>query len=196
MRIISKKRDYYDIGQSQGVDQSLVYVRTEQEIDIPPGYCQTFEKGVIGFCGKIYPFMLLRKLGEITHIFYDEKAIRSFIESQPKEFGDNPKYRWNDRYGIHKFFDLKCSYLLPNFLKYKAPIFVKNNTQGKLYINPLLRPYQFYRVFPPYEAYQEISMYVSNILLNPVPPIPKISDEDMISAKGFDRFSFRKDPKS
>jgi hypothetical protein len=48
------------------------------------------------------------------------------------------------------------------------------------------------KLFEPYQAYQEISMFVNNLAI-PEKPIPKMSDEDMASIKGFDKFSFRKD---
>lgn len=58
--------------------------------------------------------------------------------------------------------------------------------------NARLQPYDFMRVKDPVSAYQDIYMWLSNHA-NPNPTIPHVSDEDLIIAKGFDKFSFRKD---
>jgi hypothetical protein len=42
-------------------------------------------------------------------------------------------------------------------------------------------------------TYQEIAMFLGG-LATPQKPIPVPSDKDMVSIKGFDRFSFRKEP--
>ena len=44
-----------------------------------------------------------------------------------------------------------------------------------------------------YTAYQEIQMLLGN-LAQPNKPIPEIPDKDMVSIKGFDKWSFRKPP--
>ena len=44
----------------------------------------------------------------------------------------------------------------------------------------------------PYTAYQNLSMWVNN-QAQPIKPIPPMKDEDMVSIKGFDKYSFRKD---
>ena len=70
MRIASKFRDYYDVGQATGQDQTLVYRRYPKIVKIdhyywspPPGsyissYSENglqFELTIIGFCGRVYP---------------------------------------------------------------------------------------------------------------------------------------------
>jgi hypothetical protein len=60
--------------------------------------------------------------------------------------------------------------------------------------NDCLEPLKFVRVFDPYTAYQEIYMFVCNTAM-PDKPIPKVSDADMVTAKGFDKWSFRKEPR-
>ena len=85
MNIVSKFNDYYDIGSSMGIDESIVYVRnkevvaTENKMDISDilrliGYPFTsrWRFGpwgiygrlgastiVVGFCGKLYPVVVL-----------------------------------------------------------------------------------------------------------------------------------------
>lgn len=78
MRIISKFRDYYDIGLSYGIDEALVYVRETKDgphLSIPKadkiiksmpwglmrnstllnGY---ISPGLLGFCGRLYPIYM------------------------------------------------------------------------------------------------------------------------------------------
>lgn len=84
------------------------------------------------------------------------------------------------------------------FIENLTPVFVATYQPGwgsdghRIEYNALLRPVEFFRVFDPYRAYQEISMYMGNMAF-PNRPIPHISDEVMAEAKGFDKFSFRKD---
>lgn len=64
MRIVSKYHDYYDGVQAHGQDQSLVYVRNEQEISLEEAGieslpCYRISNGnvttrVIGFCGEVH----------------------------------------------------------------------------------------------------------------------------------------------
>jgi hypothetical protein len=48
---------------------------------------------------------------------------------------------------------------------------------------------------PYYTAYQGLQMYFG-AMAQPNRPIPEVSDKDMVSIKGFDKWSFRKPPKS
>jgi hypothetical protein len=85
------------------------------------------------------------------------------------------------------------------FEEHRCPIFVvrtePRSRKQTLLINPPLKDYEFIRVMDPYQAFQEISMFLGN-MAEPRKPIPKMSDEDMASIKGFDKYSFRKDPSS
>lgn len=65
----------------------------------------------------------------------------------------------------------------------------------KIVWNSSLRELDFMRIKDPYTAYQELSMYMSNMAF-PNKPIPKIDDKTMAEIKGFDKFSFRKDKAS
>lgn len=53
--------------------------------------------------------------------------------------------------------------------------------------------FDFARIFDPYRAFQEISMFLGSLAV-PLKPIPEISDEIMAEIKGFNKYSFRKDP--
>ena len=84
-----------------------------------------------------------------------------------------------------------------SLFKHSSPIFLAETDPrketGKITYNAELKPFEFYRVFDSYTAYQEVAMWLSNQAV-PIKPIPKISDKIMIEIKGFDKFSFRKAP--
>lgn len=78
----------------------------------------------------------------------------------------------------------------------KTPIWIfKHHNYNKefIIINPKLITYNFVRIHNAYAAFQEISMYLGGVLGNSNPPIPEVSNDDLIKAKGFDKYSFRKD---
>lgn len=104
------------------------------------------------------------------------------------------------------------------FLKYNTPIFVYDfntgliDTHGTLLeypeldtaygidnhrktnrfiINPELACYNFYRVFPPYQAFQEIHMYIGGFLCNTTKEIVEIEEKYKILQHGMDKWSFR-----
>lgn len=89
------------------------------------------------------------------------------------------------------------------FEKHHTPVWVRDTVpsrdhpnegwNNRTVINACLKDYEFFRVFDPYLAFQEVSMFLGNMAM-PEKPIPKMSDEDMAFIKGFDKHSFRKDP--
>lgn len=99
------------------------------------------------------------------------------------------------------FFENLC----PVFVATYEPVWEKGTTgnrwwsrelyRGKIVYHASLREYEFFRIFPPYQAFQEINMWLSNQAV-PIKPIPEISNEVMAEIKGFDKYSFRKDPSS
>ena len=61
--------------------------------------------------------------------------------------------------------------------------------------NPTLMDYQFYKVFDPYSAYQEISMFLGNQLCNTKEAEVPVGDDIVLAeSKGYDKWSFRKEP--
>jgi hypothetical protein len=219
MRIVSKFKDYYDVGQGLGYDPSIVYVREEKEIIFDKKYHRyNPSRGIIGFCGKLYPFVeyhFREKEKEKKVFFYSLDDVNKFVE---QTFSDKEKENYNKKdrsfYSISKYKSYNINYhlswtfdrmeyafaltkdlgKLEYFAKYNTPIFIAPD-HSKLIINGLLRPWEFYKAVDPYTAYQEISMFVGGVLLAPTNPIPDIDDETMRDVKGFDKWSFRKEPK-
>ena len=61
-------------------------------------------------------------------------------------------------------------------------------------MNAPLSDLDFAKVMPPYQAYQEIRMFLGN-MAQPEKPIPQIDDETMVEIKGHGgKYSFRKPP--
>jgi hypothetical protein len=62
-------------------------------------------------------------------------------------------------------------------------------------VNPILRQFEFIKVFDPYSAFQEISMYLGTNLVKQIDPAVNHSDELKAEIHGFDEWSFRKQGK-
>jgi hypothetical protein len=75
------------------------------------------------------------------------------------------------------------------------PIWAIESRRGEWYVcyNCSLRSFKFFKVKDTVTTYQEIAMFLGG-LATPQKPIPVPSDRDMVSIKGFDKFSFRKEP--
>lgn len=203
MRIISDFKDYYDSVQMHGQDLSLIYkresIKEPCKYSVLPFYMKwecpfEIDGYIIGFCGKLYRAL------EIKTILHSVKDFDSFVEKNQKEIDKRFKKPYNfkrfSKY-VNAFFEIKCnSDQEKRYLSHfeKAPIFVikDNGKQSLIEYNPRLNKYDFARVKNPFDCFQELQQYLSNIAVS-IKEIPKIDDETMIEIKGFDKFSFRKD---
>jgi len=61
--------------------------------------------------------------------------------------------------------------------------------------NECLKGLDFFKVIDTYTAFQELQMFLGG-MARPNKPIPQVPDKDMVSIKGFDKWSFRKPPQS
>lgn len=224
MRIISDFHDYYDTAMGFGVDYDTIWLRKEKKLKrgAGPGVHKSYGEGyrdldltflthTIGFCGKIYGCVVVRndQVGKSnTAICYNIEEVDSFVEAnfkkkQVKSYYSSEKSKWGFGYKYYRLympstrgsfveFFRRCSEAKDKheefFIDNNTPVFVDN------VLNARLKGLEFYRVFDPYTAFQEIQMFFGR-LRSPEKPIPKISDADMLVAKGFDpKYSFRKDP--
>ncbi len=161
---------------------------------------------IIGFCGKLYVGCKLYSVGKnklpyggkelITTITYDLDCLKNIIET----------YAWSGN------FEDNLNYILTYnpiefFREFNAPVFVYDNDYGRTYvpigswrnnrkfiINPLLKEYEFYKVFNAVQAFQEISMFLSGVLGTEEKEIVEVADKYKIAGRGFDKWSFRKMP--
>lgn len=222
MRIKSNFRDYYDGVQAFGQDD-LLYVRMPKEVDDvtfnrrsyvhPYRYKDTYYwKNVkIMFCGKLYNGYKFFGPGfENQPYLYKLEEIEALHKKMGWEFiKTGNEYQ---RHSIVKDYELlgqSKKNNTPFTCEYKDPIIISFKTEwkdkyfkGKIcgrqeveiaLVNGRLSNYNFQTVFDPYSAFQEIRMYLSN-LASLEKPIPKIDDVTMAEAKGFDKWSFRKEP--
>lgn len=179
---------------------------------------------VIGFCGKLYGALVLEARGKGRKpetrdetnkaICFNVAEVDTFVEANWKKknveaWRNRKKYYWeckdwqsSRRREAIEFFE-KMKELQNKdhnqlFQDNHAPIFTITGITSKrakstITYHAQLKPYEFYRIMDPYTAFQELQMYFG-VLVDPPKPIPKVSDADMLEAKGFDpRFSFRKD---
>jgi hypothetical protein len=210
MRIISKFHDYYDGGAVFGIDKSLVWCRDRREILLPEVVRQKFNHfdGVVGFCGKIFPFM---RSGDCEQITFGDDAKR-FEYRRIDLRGWESTYERVERTSIYWQKDVNNQYdeivaskdLESLFLKYQTPIFVIETVVGftqlmrrqpLLIVNPTLKDYYFYRLFDVTQTFQEIEMFRSNVLVSETMTVPPRTDEEIGTSKGFDRESFRNSKK-
>lgn len=167
---------------------------------------------MVGFCGKIYPILDIwtwkegKEKGKGTKCFNIED-VDKFVEehfskaNKDKYFSRNQR-RWRFRWGsttrrhISIFFDdcqKKQDFFSEMFQEKRCPVFVATFMQrgyGRIVYNALLRPYDFVRIFDPYTAFQEISMFMGNMAM-PEKEMPIIPDELKIQKRGFTDQSFR-----
>jgi len=156
---------------------------------------------IIGFCGKLYVGWKLYKMVEnnlVTTITYDSEFMLSILK--PRGFNLS-----NGLLDDIKF--IENHVVLDVFRKYNSPIFVYDNdfertSIGKyrhrknevFIVNPILISYEFYKVFDSFQAFQEISMFISGVLGNKEKEIIQVSDKNKIEQHGFDyKWSFRKE---
>jgi hypothetical protein len=70
---------------------------------------------------------------------------------------------------------------------------VRPRSRGQFRYNECLKELEFFRLIETYTAYQELQMFFG-AMAQPNKPIPRVSDKDMASIKGFDQWCFRKPP--
>lgn len=166
---------------------------------------------IIGFCGKIYPMLEMHgyiRNDPISKKCFTIEEVDTFVEEHATQsqkdsyYGKNGR-RWWRGYGkrrseFAKFFkhcEKKRESYAEMFTEKRCPVFVAttSNRNSKIIYNALLRPHDFVRIFDPYTAFQEISMFLGSMAM-PEKAMPIISDELKIHTHGFDKWSFRRPP--
>jgi hypothetical protein len=182
------------------------------------------EQFTIGFCGKVYPILRLSyrrqtDLKAIEELCFKLSDVDAFIDQHFKKheieaYRAKPRgwrfpsswERGQRRDKFKEFFEAfatKQSAFKETFIANQCPIFVASVSSGtntrmrdyKIVYNDSLKELEFYRIVDTFTAFQELQMYVG-ATAQPNKPIPTISDKDMVSIKGFDKWSFRRPPKN
>jgi len=216
MRIIGDQRDYYDCVQSVAQDRSILYVRRPEEdkqFEWPFPYIFTSHWGghtvdvmVVGFCGKIYPLLKITKnvVAGQPHFCYSLADVDKLVDAelpakiQKTYYGRGlAKWRRGTRKTFGQFFD-ECQRKQNDFSEMfdNHPVFVAKfwtKRKSRIHYDCLLNAYNFERVFDPYTAFQDLSMYMGN-KAQPEKVMPVIPDDLKIHSRGFDKWSFRRPP--
>ncbi len=216
MKLHTDFHDYYDNAVGYGIDDNVHYNRFAKEVEIQIKSSFDFPRhqntGLLGFCGEIFPFIEISKFNQKYDLYEygsDELEIvecyfaYSFEEYERKkidweEYSDAFEYQDHSRkIRLKQFFVDWKSQANDIFLEYKVPIWTikLDNNQKIGIINPKLKDFGFDRIKDSLTAFQEISMYLSNILIEQK-ETAKIEDKFRIEQHGFDlKKSFRKEKK-
>jgi hypothetical protein len=167
-----------------------------------------FKKAILGFCGEIYPLIKVIKTyngypapSPETYCFYDQPSFANFIAeegivSKKYRYGSWGRERFDldSDQGINNFFDHnRWTKLEGLFAAYHVPCWVLRERSLKL--NPNLKDLGFMKIKDPQTAFQDIYMYMSGVLGQPIKPTKPIDDKIMAASKGHDGpYSFRKPP--
>ncbi len=214
MRLHTDFHDYYDFAVGYGIDDNVHYNRFSKAVEIHikssfdfPNFEGTH---LLGFCGQIYPLIELEKYNRHYNHSYDTEDyelieryfVYSFKEFEQKEsewekFYGNFGYYGRDKIQLKQFFTDWSYQSNDIFLEYKVPTWVirLERHESKGILNPKLKDYGFDRIKDSFTAFQEISMYLSNILVEQK-EVAKVADKVRIEKHGFDlKKSFRKEKK-
>ena len=179
---------------------------------------------IVGFCGEMHPCIEIYKqsqygYGSETNYAYSFDDIEKLIPLDAKsslstitkryrqmnnhirimknwlEQGVETSYWRNEQYSIKGDKRLKKIFTDKRIVYYD----ICNRCRwGKfsLYIHPILKDIQFYKVFDSYSCFQKIEHYLNNELIKPdeIDYVP--TDKLKVQSHGFDKWSFRKMPKS
>lgn len=177
---------------------------------------------IVGFCGKIYPVLELGKRVpssvDLTALCWTLEDVDAFVEANfskekvaaYRKVKGYEYRRWKQqskRVKFQKFFD-ECNQrkeaYLEMFRENRSPIFVADfsrrwwsatgwKSDHKITWNAELKEWEFYKIFDVYSTFQEVACFMSGLAI-PLKPIPDIDDKVMAGAKGFNEWSFRKEP--
>jgi hypothetical protein len=165
---------------------------------------------IIGFCGKLYPVIRfdnkvqVNRINSNRQVYRTDHTVHTFcynmdeVNAWAERFDvDLDRKRWNKtpRRNIERWFEFSSGLIknCANIFSYHTPIFTLERVYYEILTrNPRLKDFEFYRVFDPYKTWQELEMFLSNQAA-PEKPIPYIDDVTLAGAKGFDKFSFRKE---
>lgn len=140
----------------------------------------------------------------------DDYVLKHYSREGYDQYYNGPEY---NRKGHYKFTHWSSEFVRSKFVKYfkdnrsditghkiwsayTTPTFTHiigdSFDNNEYIINDALHKYQFIKIMPPYQAYQEISMFLGGMAV-PSKPMPIIPDVLKAETHGFDKFSFRKE---
>lgn len=155
---------------------------------------------VIGFCGKLYigfkiyekqeqksEFDRLYSPNEKGYITYSLNEFISIYEDTQKM-----KYESERDYSLTLYNEIKNINALKINRDYNTPIWSFENETFT--VNPILKDFDFFKVFDAFSAFQEIEMFIGGVLGVGEKEVIEVSDKTKIEGHGFDyKWSFRKE---
>ena len=163
---------------------------------------ETFEYLTLGFCGKVYCLAVPDshqgsafyndKTVDFTQYYGDLDTLKRLFP-QVEEANKRIRYEYSQyKYPRHLGVVEEQDNI---FLTLGVPVFAvfPHHYGGEMYVlNPCLKDVGFFRIVEPYQAFQQLEQYLSNVLLRPdVAPAP-VDDKTKIRSHGFDaEYGFR-----
>ena len=186
------------------------------------GHVNAYQHGYVAFCGTLYPFIVtgkqipskyLNKGGypETQHIeyTYHYSSTDEMVELYCGKWDDRKSDRVNqERRSYHK--NTLAAFFQPRvvggdpFRQLQAPYFYGSTggtshygtQRDKVFVNASLKDVQFFKVKDAYTAFQDISFFLSNDLVEmQSADQPNRTEKQFVQAKGFDaKYGFRTRP--
>jgi hypothetical protein len=186
---------------------------------------QVLSKNLIIFCGKIYSCIevvykikntnktIEKSIESTTEFVYTYEAFNKIITNYTKinlekNLSDYFSYNMSNMSADKRFkllFEkqgIESKDATDLHFKLDSPLIVMiRNTSSKngkiftIHKNSCLKNIEFYKIVSPFEAFQELSMFIGGIMGGKSPIMIEIADKDRIAKHGFDKFSFRKEKK-
>lgn len=161
---------------------------------------ESVEGFIIGFCGKLNLGWKLTKRINKFDLSYDRhlSTTETFITFDI-ELVESIIYTENYHGKFNEIVDYIINFnALPLFRELNSPIFVFDSigrNSFQFIVNPILKEYDFFRVVDSFTAFQELQMFIGGVLGTGQKEIIEVEDKYKIEQHGFDKWSFRKEPK-
>jgi hypothetical protein len=174
-------------------------------------YASHYEAGCVWFCGQAFPFIIivhkinyleserihcynLEQLEEALLTYGSKEEKKNYLNPDRKKRATKGKFRAffeENKWPEKEVTEFLCKLGVPCLAWRTLANWI--NDGYNLYLNPVLKEFQFYRIKNPFSAFQELSMFISGIMGGQAPPMVPISDEIRLEKHGFDKkWSFRK----
>lgn len=221
MLIVSKFHDYYDTAMTYGIDKTVVFERKIEEFEVehylrelPHAEKFDTDRGwvtlslvLVGFCGKVYPGIKLDNGPDWTVCYDAEKFFSSAMEADVAIDWKSKVSRYTGIRGwrgplnanwIEAFFKKDWTKEFEHlFVDLHTPTFTitageRRNVGIK---GDQLKSFMFQRVKDAPTAFQDIYMFLSGVLGQPLKPPTPPSDKEKAQIHGHDgEYSFKKPP--
>lgn len=126
-------------------------------------------------------------LKQNTKSHWHSERIKTF-----KEKAEN--FNWQEQHLRHHSPVLSFRYLTTEENKHRAPMRDYSQGEYRIVVNPSLLECGFFQEKDPFQAYQEISMYLGGVLGSEGNDMVQLTDSEVHQKHGFDKWSFRRMP--